>query len=90
MKDFLYKFLKVLKQVTKYVCYIVLLFLILLAVYTFVVTELYDEDKNPVEVARHPDNIYYIKVDIDFLIPEYSMMRIVQRKGESYESVRSS
>ena len=44
MKDFFYKSLKVLKQITKYACYIVLLFLIVLAVYTFVVTDILKKD----------------------------------------------
>ena len=46
----------------------------------FVVTELYDEDMNQLEVARHPDSIYYLKVDIPIEIPEYSMLRIIERK----------
>lgn len=46
----------------------------------FVVTELYDEDMNQLEVARHPDSIYYLKADISIEIPEYSMLRIIERK----------
>lgn len=46
----------------------------------FVVAELYDEDMNQLEVARHPDSIYYLKVDIPIEIPEYSMLRIIERK----------
>ena len=46
----------------------------------FVVTELYDEDMNQLEVARHPDSIYYLKVDISIEISEYSMLRIIERK----------
>ena len=46
----------------------------------FVVTELYDEDMNQLEVARHPDSIYYLKADIPIEIPEYSMLRIIERK----------
>lgn len=42
----------------------------------FEVTKLLDEDKNVVDVARHPDNIYYVKVDIDFPVVEYSMLMI--------------
>ena len=44
MKDYFYKSLKVLKQITKYLCYIVLLLLIVLAVYTFVVTDVLKKD----------------------------------------------
>ena len=46
----------------------------------FVVNELFDEDMNPVDVARHPDNIYYLKMNSDVKIPEYSMIKIVKRK----------
>ena len=46
----------------------------------FVVNELFDEDMNPVDVARHPDNIYYLKMNSDVEIPEYSMIKIVKRK----------
>lgn len=47
---------------------------------SFVVDELYDENQNSVSVARHPDSIYYIKMSCDFDIPEYSMIKIVERK----------
>ncbi|MBQ9019041.1 MAG: U32 family peptidase [Bacilli bacterium] len=47
----------------------------------FVVEELFDEDKNEVDVARHPDNIYYLKLDSDIEIPEYSMIKIVERRN---------
>lgn len=43
----------------------------------FVVKELYDEDMNLLEVARHPDNIYYVKVDTLIDIVEYSMIRLI-------------
>ena len=46
----------------------------------FVVEELLDEDKNSVDVARHPDNIYYLGIKTDIEIPEYSMIKIVKRK----------
>jgi len=48
----------------------------------FVVEELYDKDMNVEEVARHPDQIYYLKFSTDISIPEYSMMKIIKRKGE--------
>lgn len=44
---------------------------------SFVVKELYDEDMNLLEVARHPDNIYYVKVDTLIDIVEYSMIRLI-------------
>ena len=49
----------------------------------FEVKELYDEDMNLVDVARHPDNIYYLRYDTDVIVPEYSMIKVVQRKDES-------
>ena len=45
----------------------------------FKVTELFDEDMEKVDVARHPDNIYYLKLDGDYEIPEYSMIKNVKR-----------
>ena len=47
----------------------------------FKVTGLFDEDMESVEVARHPDNIYYLKLDGDYEIPEYSMIKIVKRRN---------
>ena len=41
----------------------------------FNVTKIYDEDMNEVDVCRHPDNIYYLELDTDIEIPEYSMIR---------------
>ena len=46
---------------------------------SFVVEELFDQDQNAVDVARHPDSIYYVKLDGDYSIPEYSMIKIVER-----------
>ena len=48
----------------------------------FTVEKLYDEKMNPETVARHPDAIYYIKLETDIKIPEYSMMRIIKRKSD--------
>ena len=48
----------------------------------FIVEELYDEEMNPMEVARHPDNIYYLKLEGNYVIPEYSMIKIVNRKKD--------
>ena len=47
---------------------------------SFVVKELYDDNMNSLEVARHPDNIYYVKVDTFIDIVEYSMMRLIASK----------
>ena len=46
---------------------------------TFVVERLLDDDKNEIDVARHPDNIYYVELKSKIKIPEYSMLRIVKR-----------
>ena len=48
----------------------------------FIVDELYDEEMNSMEVARHPDNIYYLKLKGNYVIPEYSMIKIVNRKKD--------
>ena len=45
----------------------------------FKVTKLFDGDMNPVDVARHPDNIYYLELNTDKNIVEYSMLKIVER-----------
>lgn len=47
----------------------------------FVLHSLYDEDMNSIDVARHPDNIYYLEVETSFEVPEYSMLKIVRRKS---------
>lgn len=45
---------------------------------SFVVDELYDDNMNKVDVARHPDSIYYLRINTDIEIPEYSMIRILK------------
>lgn len=42
---------------------------------TFTVSKIYDDNYNLVDVARHPDNIYFIEVKIDFDVCAYSMLR---------------
>ena len=49
----------------------------------FEVTELFNENMESEEVARHPDNIYYLKLDGNYEIPEYSMIKIVKRRNEN-------
>lgn len=44
---------------------------------SFKVEKLYDEDMNLLDVARHPDNIYYIYLDTDIQIVAYSMIRLL-------------
>ena len=47
--------------------------------FEFKVTKLYDENMESLDVARHPDNIYYLYLDTDIDIVEYSMLKIVKR-----------
>ena len=42
---------------------------------TFTVSKLYDDSYNLVDVARHPDNIYFIEIKIAFDVCAYSMLR---------------
>ena len=51
-------------------------------VISFKVEKLFDENKEPIDVARHPDNIYYIYLDVDINIPEYSMIRLIKKRDE--------
>ena len=48
-------------------------------VINFNLEKLYDEDKNEIDVARHPDNIYYVYLETDKDIPEYSMIRLIKK-----------
>ena len=45
----------------------------------FTVEKLYDEKMNPVEIARHPDNIYYLYLDTSVDILKYSMIRLMTK-----------
>ncbi len=47
---------------------------------SFVLERMYDSEKNPVNVARHPDAVYYLEYAFECDIPEYSMIKIVKRK----------
>ena len=47
----------------------------------FICNKLFDCDMSEVDVARHPDNIYYLEYTYDDYVPEYSMLKIV-KKGE--------
>ncbi|MDD6878928.1 MAG: U32 family peptidase [bacterium] len=42
----------------------------------FSIDEVYDEDLNPISVARHPEQIIKIKLDTNIKIDKYSMMRV--------------
>ena len=49
-------------------------------VITFELEKLFDEELNEIDVARHPDNIYYLYLDTKIEIPEYSMIRLIKKK----------
>ena len=44
-----------------------------------IIDEIFDEDMNQLEVARHPEQI--LKLKFDFELPAYSMLRL-KKKGE--------
>ena len=48
---------------------------------SFVVEEVYDSEMNKVDIIRHPDEIYYLKLNTNISIPEYSMIKIVERRN---------
>ncbi len=41
----------------------------------FTVSSLFDSNMNEIDVARHPDNVYYLYLDTDIDISDYSMIR---------------
>lgn len=45
-------------------------------VISFTIDEVYDEELNPIGVARHPEEVIKLKLDTTLEIDEYSMMRI--------------
>lgn len=45
----------------------------------FIVEKLYDEEKEQINVARHPDKIYYIGLNTNIKIEEYSMIRLIKK-----------
>ncbi len=45
-------------------------------IYSFTIEKLYDENMNPIDVARHPEEILNIYVPTDIVIEKDSMMRI--------------
>ena len=47
----------------------------------FTLEKLYDEEKQELDIARHPDNIYYLFLDTNIEIPEYSMIRLINKKN---------
>ncbi len=45
----------------------------------FNITKILDDDKKEVDIARHPDNIYYIYLDTNINIATYSMIRLIKK-----------
>ncbi len=46
----------------------------------FTVEKLYNENWEEESIARHPDNIYYVGLDTDIKIEEYSMIRLIESR----------
>lgn len=46
-------------------------------VYSYKIEEIYDEEMNPLEVARHPEQVLKIKFEKE--LPKYSMMRLIKK-----------
>lgn len=46
---------------------------------TFSIDKIYTKDMEEIDVARHPDSIYYIYLDTDLEISEYSMIRLIYK-----------
>lgn len=49
----------------------------------FIVERLKDKDKKDVSVANHPDEVYYIYLNTDIEIEEYSMIRLLRKEEEN-------
>ena len=47
----------------------------------FIVRKLFNENMEELEVARHPDDIYYIYLETNIEIDKYSMIRLIEKKG---------
>ena len=46
-------------------------------VYQYIISEIFDEDMNKLDVARHPEQVLKLKFDIE--LPEYSMIRLMKK-----------
>ena len=47
----------------------------------FNIEKIYTEDMESIDVARHPDNIYYIYLATDLAIDPYSMIRLIYKSN---------
>ena len=43
----------------------------------YTISEIFDEDMNKLEVARHPEQVLKLKFDVE--LPEYSMIRLIKK-----------
>lgn len=46
-------------------------------VYKYTISEIFDENMNKLEVARHPEQVLKLKFDVE--LPEYSMIRLIKK-----------
>lgn len=46
-------------------------------IYKYTIENIYDEDMNELEVARHPEEV--LKLKFDFELPKYSMIRLIKK-----------
>ena len=49
-------------------------------IYKYTVEEIFDEDMNNLEVARHPEQV--LKLKFDKVLPKYSMIRLIKKQGD--------
>lgn len=49
----------------------------------FTIKKLFNENKEEIEIARHPDDIYYIYLDTEIKIEKYSMIRLIEKKNSN-------
>lgn len=47
-------------------------------VYKYIISEIFDENMNKLEVARHPEQVLKLKFDVE--LPEYSMIRLIKKR----------
>ena len=46
-------------------------------VYSYKIEQIYDEEMNQLDVARHPEQVLKLKFDKE--LPKYSMMRLIKK-----------
>ena len=53
----------------------------------FTIEKILEEEKNKIDIARHPDNIYYIYLETQEKIEEFSMIRLVMKGKTKDENI---